>query len=122
MNYKTGDIIKIKVLQNEEPSDLLCRSPSTYGYGFNLQLKPIQDTQYVVCQGDYRNGYTLMEYNNQKTPIGFIILTRDNKDYYRISQVGFEPIPICITVIDKYEGEIPKQTMIGSQVFVVRAI
>lgn len=120
MSYKRGDIIKIKVLQEEEPeTDTLCRTPSTYGYGFELQLRPRSDTQYVVCNGDYVNGYTLMEYNKPNTPIGFVILTKDNQYYYRISQVGFEPIPIEITVVSQYEDDIPHIPQIGSQVFVV---
>jgi hypothetical protein len=122
MSYKTGDIIKIKVLQEEPQTDAICRTPSTYGYGFDLQVKPNKETEYVVCNGDYVNGYTLMEYNNQEAPIGFVILTRDNEDYYRISQVGFEPIRICITVIDKYGGEVPYIAPIGSQLFVVNTM
>ena len=119
MSYKTGDIITIKVLQVEESSDMLCRTPSTYGYGFYLQIYPNPDTQYVVCNGDYTNGYTLMEYNNPNTPIGFVISTYHNQDYFRVSQVGFQPIPIEIEVIDQYRGEIPNITTIGTQVFVV---
>lgn len=120
MSYKRGDIITIKVLQEEEPeTDTLCRTPSTYGYGFNLQLRPIENTQYVVCSGNYLNGHTLMELNKPETPIGFIVLTIDNQQYYRVSQVGFEPVPIEITVVSQYNDEIPNVTPIGSQVFVV---
>lgn len=122
MSYNTGDIITIKVLQEEEPNDMVCRTPSTYGYGFNLQFSPQQDIQYVVCNGNYQNGYTLMQRYTPEMPIGFVILTYENKDCYRISQVGFEPIPIEVTVIGQYQGEIPNVKTIGSQVFVMNTV
>lgn len=122
MSYKTGDIINITILQEEEYSDTICRTPSTYGYGFDLQLKPNPHTQYVVCNGDYTNGFTLMEYNKPDTPIGFIVQTVDNHNYYRISQVGFQSIPIEVNVIGQYQGQIPNITIIGSQVFVMNTV
>jgi hypothetical protein len=61
-----------------------------------------------------------MELNKPDTPIGFVILKRDNEDYYRVSQVGFEPVPISIRVISQYTEEIPYIAPIGSQLFVVK--
>lgn len=108
----SGDIVKIKMQENDMSG--LSRTASTYGYGFYLQLTPKEDIEYVVCNGDDVNGYTLIEKNNQETPIGFII----KPNSYRISQVGYDWEDVDITVIGKYQGEVPYISPIGSQVVV----
>lgn len=111
----SGDIVKFVITYDEEVSDRLCRTPSTYGYGFYIQFKPKEDTEYVVCNGNDITGYTVMDKMNPDTPIGFVI----RPDSYRISQVGYDWEHVDITTIGKYEGEVPYRTPIGSQVFVV---
>lgn len=110
----SGDIVKIKTQDNDNSLFGLSRTASTYGYGFHLQLKPKQDTEYVVCNGDDVSGYTLIEKNNPDTPIGFVI----KPNSYRISQVGYDWEQIEITITGKYQEELPHITPIGSQVVV----
>lgn len=105
--------MKMNVSKVEE-ADKLCRTASTYGYGFHLQIKPKQDTEYVVCNGDDTNGYTLIEKNNPDIPIGFVIKSNG----YRISQVGYDWEQIEITITGKYQEELPYISPIGSKVVV----
>lgn len=114
MTIQSGDIIKITHVE-EEVSDELCRTASTYGHGFELELVPRTDTEYIVCQGDDVHGYTVRDRKDKSKPIGYVI----NSNKYRISQVGFEWRPIEITKVGVYEGEVPDTTPIGSQVFIV---
>jgi hypothetical protein len=109
----SGDIVKIRMQENDDLSGL-SRTASTYGYGFHLQLKPKEDTEYVVCNGDEETGYTVIEKNNDDTPIGFVV----NSTSYRISQVGYDWEQADITITGKYQGELPYITPIGSQLLV----
>jgi hypothetical protein len=110
----SGDIIKIRMQQNDDSLSGLSRTASTYGYGFHLQLKPKEDTEYIVCNGDEVSGYTVIEKDNDETPIGFVVTSNS----YRISQVGYDWEDADITVAGKYQGELPYITPIGSQVVV----
>lgn len=111
----SGDIVRLIITNDEEVSDVLCRTPSTYGYGFYIQFQPREDTEYVVCNGNDFTGYTVMEKNNPETPIGFII----KPGCYRVSQVGHEWQQVDTLVVGRFEGQVPNISPIGSQVIIV---
>lgn len=115
MTVQPGDIIKVTHVQEETAWDDLYRTASTYGYGMELELKPRTDTEYVVCNGDEINGYTVMDMNNKEIPQGYVITS----NAYRISQVGFEWKSLTFNVTGKYDGGVPDITPIGSHVFVL---
>lgn len=118
MTLTTGDIIRVRVPPRVE-DNTVCACPSTYGYGFDLQLCPHEDLSYVVCNGDPVNGFCVMVKDKPEIPIGFVIMSIDGKGYYRITQVNHGPEPVDIEIIGKEEGEIPVRHTIGSQLFVV---
>lgn len=97
MAVSIGDIIKVNLPldSNDEPSDMLCATPSTYGYGDKLQLYPRPDTPYVVCNGNPLDGFCVIQEDDPEAPIGFVILYVDDLPCYRITQVNHKPEPIA---------------------------
>lgn len=117
---KRGDIIRIEFTPEPVPKDVLFRTPSTYSYGDNLELKPYDSSvRYTVCDGSPETGLFLVKTDNIKAPLGFCLLYIDDVPHIRISQVGFDPEPVDAIHVEDVDPNPPKYGCnIGSDVII----
>jgi len=111
----TGDIITITDFQ-EGTKYVLPRAPSTYALGDRLELYPNPDRSYIVCNGDAITGYCVCVKDDPSIPIGFVVQYVDGTPCFRITQMGYEPQQITMSIIGKHRGPIPNRPRIGSVV------
>jgi hypothetical protein len=116
---QVGDIIKIHV-EPEPISDVLCRTPSTYSYQ-NLKFAPEDDKEYIICSGNPQNRLLLVQRDDFDVPLGFALVYVSNEPHIVITQVGFQPTPVTVSIVGKVEekNDIPMGYEIGSKLFVV---
>jgi hypothetical protein len=116
---KRGDIIRFDFTQPPLPKDCLFRTPSTYSYGENLELRPYDDIRYTVCDGSAETGFHLVKTDNIKAPLGFCLLYIDDVPHIRISQVGFDPERVDDIHVEDFDPNPPKYgCSIGSDVII----
>jgi hypothetical protein len=122
MTVKIGDVVKIKTIPTDTgDSDVVCRTPSVYSYGFSLVLSPNESHEYVVCKGTAESGFLLAQKDDSEAPIGFALVYQDNKPNVVITQVGFVPEPVELVVVGEVDPTtIPNVYQIGSQLLVAR--
>jgi hypothetical protein len=95
------------------PEQGLCRTPSTYSYGNSLELAPVPNRLYVVCNdGSVQDAY------DPEYPIGWEILESENGWAYRITQVGFEPRRCMVSYHSRVESPPQGGKQVGTHVFV----
>lgn len=116
---KPGDIITFQIIDTDSEG-LLPRTPSTYGYHVTLHLTPSYGSPYIVCNGSIQNGFCLILQDKPSTPVGFGLFFDPalNGYFLRVTQVGFDPLPITLEVIGKTKEYPIDKYFIGSRVLV----
>jgi hypothetical protein len=71
---------------------VLMRTPSTYGYGSSLELRPRPNVLYVICADG-----SVQAAHDPEIPIGWCVFENENGWFYQITQVGFEPVSCILT-------------------------
>ena len=132
-----GDIVRITPLTQEDSDDattadaapLLFRTPSTYGYGFSLHLHPDPSRTYVVCGiGDslWKDGGTMQSLvlcvqGDPGLTVGFgLFYDAHGCAYTRVTQVGFDPIPVTVEVLGRAESWPLDRGFVGSRVMLAQ--
>jgi hypothetical protein len=110
-NVKFGDIITIDY-KPPPPDGTLERTVSTYSYPLLITRPYNNETKYTICDGDAIKGFHLVKTDSLETAIGFCLLYVDDEPYIKVTQFGFEPEQVSITIVG-YDDNAPK---VGSHV------
>jgi len=94
-----------------DPQKGLCRTPSTYSYGSNLELSPVQNKLYVICADG-----SVQDAHNPDTPIGWELSESISGWYYRVTQVGFEPKRCLVSYRSRVENPPVGGKRVGTEV------
>ena len=128
---KTGDIISFQKVRSPLPTSssydwlsssgeneyTLVRTPSTYTYGQQLLTRMDEGETYIVCNGDPVHGFCLALQEDPSRPIGFgLFYDDDMKPCIRITQVGFEYVPVNIIMHGTTDTPPLDKYFIGSKV------
>lgn len=124
MVVNIGDIVIMKLISvDKKDPDMISRTASVYSYGDSLVLCPSADKEYVVCTGDAETGFLLAQRDDYDAPVGFALVYQQGLPHFVITQVGFQPEPVELSVVGQLDKEnIPSKYPIGSQLFVVHAL
>jgi len=80
--------------------NVLQRTPSTYGYGDSLELRPRPNVLYVICEDG-----SVQAVHEPERPIGWCVFENENGWFYQIAQAGFEPMSCILTYHSGYSRE-----------------
>lgn len=136
MPPRVGDIVRIRPFDDvEEVMDdggpPLFRTPSTYSYGFSLHLHPDPMRTYVVCgRGNGvleamagSRSFVLCVQGDSTLTVGFgLFYDAVGNSYTRVTQVGFDPVPVEVEVVGRADSYPLDRCFVGSQVMVARGI
>ena len=118
-----GDIVAFEI-QPKENTDVLARTPSTYG-DYALEMGPRNNEPYVVCDNGRQIGlsgphyYNVRSANDSERSIGWELMSYEGKFYSRIAQYGFEPEEITMVGVGR-TNEIPAAKTVGTNVIFIK--
>jgi len=90
-----GDIVVFEPVKHVPVETGLCRTPSHYGRP-NLELFPTSGNLYVMCQDE-----SFQRWPPDGEALGWEYVVVNNTSHVRIAQFGFQPVEVCMKIIER---------------------